>query len=211
MTRWAPLSGIIFVALWIPGFAILLANNAGESDADIVSFYAKDDGRGKVVMAFFLMLAASLFFAWFLTVLRERLARAEGRQGALTALSFGAGLVAMALWLVASVLWLSVSYTADQDDRFKVDPNTERLVSETAYLFFVTGSIVALLVVLGTSLVARRTSLLPAWLAWLGFLVAVTMLGSLAVVPFFVFLGWVVVVCVTLIVRAEPADDVATI
>jgi hypothetical protein len=144
---------------------------------------------------------ASLVFLGFLAVLRSRLVEAEGKPGRLTGLAHSAGTVAATLLVVAGVFWGAVAYTANEDTAFQVDPNTKRLVGEMAYLLFVTGVFSALPLVLATSLVARRTGVLPRWLAWLGLLVAVTMLGALAVLPFFFFLGWTLLVSVVLLLR----------
>jgi hypothetical protein len=41
----------------------------------------------------------------------------------------------------------------------------------------------------------------PKWLAWLGFIVAATMLVAFFFIPFLIFLGWVLVVSAVLIWR----------
>lgn len=201
MSRWAPLSGLVFVALWIVAFVVGLGGEESPSDAVIVAHYADQGNRSSDVTFFFLVVLASLVFVAFLSVLRGRLAETGGRDGALPVLAFGAGIAAATLWVVAGVFWGSVAYTANETEAFRVDPNTERLVGEVAYLFFVTGIVSALLVVLATSVVALRTGVLPRWLAWLGLPVAVTMLGALAVLPFFFFLVWVALVSASLVVR----------
>ena len=86
---------------------------------------------------------------------------AEEKPGRLTGLAHSAGTVAATLWVSAGVFWGAVAYTANEDTAFQVDPNTERLVGEMAYLLFVTGIFSALPLVLATSLVARRTGVLP--------------------------------------------------
>jgi hypothetical protein len=208
MSRAAPLTGVVFVALWIAVFA-LLGGEEGESDAAIVAYYADDANRGEAVVAFDLIVAAALCFIGFLAVLRDRLARPEAEAGALTNLAFGGGLAAATLWLVAGVFWTGVAYTANETAEYVVDPNTERVVSEMAYLFFVTGVYATILVVLGTSLVALRTRVLPRWLGWLGLLIAASLLGALGVFPFFLFLGWVLAVSVALVRRGEERTAVS--
>jgi hypothetical protein len=68
-----------------------------------------------------------------------------------------------------------------------------------------------LLVVLCTALVSLRTGLLPKWLTWLSFLVALTMVVSFVFLPFLIFLGWMLVVSIVLIWKpAGTAAPVAT-
>jgi hypothetical protein len=202
VARWAPFSGIVFAVLWIVIFALSLGGDEGKSDAEILAHYADAANRNRSDVAFFLTVIAGLFFLWFLVLMRGRLARAEGRTGPYTALAFGAGLVASAIWFLAGVLFMTVAYTIDETNEFVLDPNTERLVSETAYVVFVVGTPVASLLVLATSLLGLRGGVVPRWLAWLGFpLAALMILAFLAVIPFLLFLAWVLAVSVVLIVR----------
>lgn len=200
MTRWAPLSGIAFAVLWVGAFFVLLVDEPGDSDAEILTYYADDGNRGRVTTGAWLILFACLFFIWFLAVLRCRLARAEERPGPFTAVGFGAGLVASGLWLVADVFFMGIAYTVDQDQDFKLDPQLDHLVSEMGYLLFVFGSPAAGLVVLATSLLGLKAGVVPRWLGWLGFPIAALMiLTFLFVVPFLIFLAWVLVVSIVFI------------
>ena len=205
VARWMPVGGVAFVALWIGAFATVFPS--GDSDAEIAAYYADDGNRGKQTIGLFLVLAASLCFLSFLAALRDRLAEAEGRGGPLTQLAFGAGLVATALWVVAGVFFMAVAYTEDQDTRFVVDPNTERLVSEMGYLIWVSATPVALLVVLASSVLALRTCFLPRWLAWPGLVSVATMVVFLAVIPFVLFLAWVLITSIVLMLRAAPVPS----
>jgi hypothetical protein len=193
LARWAPISGILYVVLWAV-VIFLLDSDPGDSDADIVSWYRDSGNRDQQVIAFFLVLAAGLLFLWFLSVLRGRLAQAEGTASTRTALAFGAGLVAVTLWTIAMAVWMSISFAVDDSDEFVVDPNTERLFSNFGYALWFGGTTIALLVVLCVALVGLRGELIPKWLAWVSVLVAVTMLASFAFIPFLIWLGWVLVV-----------------
>ena len=131
---------------------------------------------------------------WFLSVLRGRLAQAEGTAGSKTALAFGAGLVAVTLWTIATAVWISVSFAVDDSDEFVVDPNMDRLFGNLGYALWFGGTTIALLVVLCVALVGLRGQLIPKWLAWVSILVAITMLASFVFIPFLIWLGWVLVV-----------------
>lgn len=203
--RWSPISGIVFVALWISLFVV--AKDPGDTDAEITAYFADDDNRTRQVWTFFLVLGAALFFVWFLTVLRGRLAQAEGRPGPLTALAFGAGLVALGLWIVADVFFAAVAFALDftENDLYTVDPNTFRLLDNMGYTLWFSGTTIASLVVIAASILSVRTGLLPKWLGWLGFVAAATMLVAFFFIPFLIWLGWVLVVSIVLIWK--PAES----
>ena len=60
--RWAPLSGIAFAALWIAAAVLILVEDAGNSNDEILSYYADEANRGQAVTAAFLILLAVLSF-----------------------------------------------------------------------------------------------------------------------------------------------------
>lgn len=204
--RWAPLSGIVFVVLWVVAL-FLVSNNPGDSDSEIVSWYEDSGHRHKQIAGVLIILAASLAFIWFVSVLRGRLAHAEGKAGTLTAIAFGAGLVTTALWTVANVFFAAISFAVGDTNEFAVDPNTYRVINDMGYAIFVSGTTVALLVVVATALHSLKGQIVPKWIAWLSFVVAATMLVSFFFIPFLIFLGWVLVVSVVLIWK--PADAAA--
>ena len=168
MRRFAPLTGLAFVALWVGAFAIALVKEPPATDAEVVAHYTDPGNQGHAQMGSFLIVLAALFFLWFLTDLRARLARAEGQAGVLTTLAFGAGLVSSALWIVAAVFWMGIGYTAQETPEYTVDPHTARLIAEMGYLIWVVGTVVAVMLVLATSLVGLTSELIPRWFAWAG-------------------------------------------
>jgi hypothetical protein len=208
--RWAPLSGVVFVLLWILVFFGLDDDGAGDSDSEILAWYADSGNRNNQLVTFFLILASVLFFIWFVSVLRGRLASAEGTPGSHTVLAFGAGLVASALWSVASVFFMALSFAVDDSNRFVVDPNTYRLIDNMGYAIWFSGTTVAALLVFATALLSLKGQIVPTWLAWLSLVVAATMLVSFMFIPFLIFLGWVLVVSLVLVFRKPtPAPGAA--
>ena len=210
LERWSPLGGLVFVVLWLLAFGVSLANEPAESDADVVFHYTDAGNQGRAQMTTFLIVLAALFFLWFLAGLRERLARAEGRAGVCTTLGIGAGLVSSVLWVAAGVFWMGVGYTAQETPEFTVDPDSARLVAEMGYLLWVFGTVVALLIVLSTSLLGLQGNAVPSWFAWTGLVVAAAMLLTALFVGFFVFLAWVLVTSLLLVRRERGVMAVRT-
>jgi hypothetical protein len=202
--------GLAFVGLWI-GTLAAIGNDvaSGDSDAKILAYYAKSGNRDRHTIAFVLSLAATLFFVWFLAKLRERLVRSEGGAGTLTALAYGAGIAAAALWTVGNAFFASVALTRGDTSKFQLDPNTYRILSDTGYAIWFSGTTVAALTVAATAVLSLRSGLLPRWIAWLSFPVALTMLVSFFFIPFLILLGWLIVVSLTLIVRKEATATTA--
>lgn len=190
--------------------ALIVTSNdvsSGDSDSKILAYYADIGHRDRHLAGFFLVLAALLFFVWFLSVLRGRLARAEGGAGGLTTAAFGAGLVTTALWMVSIALFSGPAATRADTSKFHLDPNTYRIINDVGYGIFFSGTTIALVIVVATSLLGLRAGVVPRWLAWLGLIVAATMLVSFFFLPFLVFLGWLLVVSVVFLVRGETVTE----
>jgi hypothetical protein len=208
-TKWSPLSGLVSVVFWVV-VLILVGDGAGDLDREILAYYGDDSNRNQEIATFFLILAASLFFLWFLAELRQRLLAAEGGPSHMTALAFSSGLLTTVLLLTANVFFVATAF-ATGDDHFRLDPNTHRLISNIGYGLFVSALTISFVLILVTSILAVRAGALPRWLGWLGFPIAVFMLVSIIFLPFFGFLGWVGLTSIALTwlpagARVEPAN-----
>jgi hypothetical protein len=173
--RWAPLTGVLSVACSFVGVMLVL-NQPQDKDSD-----------AKIVA--------------FLAALRERMLAADGGSSRSTTLAFGAGVASLPLWAISTLLANATGFAANETSRFRVDPNTFRLLGDTAYFAWVAAVVVSALVVWGTSAVALRTGLLPRWYARLGILVGVVQLFGLFFFPFFAWWLWLIVTSVLLVAR----------
>jgi Domain of unknown function (DUF4386) len=208
--RWSPVSGVLFVALWVIGLSLTGGPDSSATDAKILAHYADSGNRRNDFVAFFLVLAASLVSVWFLSVLRERLAKAEGGPGRMTAAAFGAGLVSTALWMIGIAFFVAPSGAVSDTSKFTLDPNTYRILNDLGYGIWFSGTTIAAVTVVMTALLSLRAGFLPRWMAWLSFVVAATMLVAFFFIPFIIFLGWVLVVSAIFLWRElRPADAVA--
>lgn len=203
--RWWPLTGIVFAALYLVGFAVSSSADTHDTNAQILAHYAKHSNRVREIAAFFIILAALLFLIWFLALLRRQLATLEGGQSLLAAMAFGSGLVAAALWVVGVAFFSAPAWAIADTHEFHLDPQTFRIFEDTGYPIWFAGTTIAALLVFAVAVLSLRTGFLPKWLAWLSFLVGVTMLVAFFFVPFLIMLGWFAVASITLIARPRPA------
>ncbi len=205
--RWGPLAGVFSVACSLVGVMFALNQPQDkDSDAKIVAYFAEHTHRVQGIVGFFVFLAGILFLLAFLAVLRERLLAAEGQPGRLTALAFGAGIASVPLWGVSMLLANAASFASNESSTFHLDPNTFRLLADTAYFAWVAAVIVSAVVVWATSAVALRTGVLPRWYARLGILAGVVQLFGFFVFPFFVWWLWMIMTAVLLVARRSPAS-----
>ena len=203
--RWRPFTGVISIVLLVIGLLFTLGTpGSSDSDAKIVSYYAKHSHQRQGWIGFFLTVAGILLFVVFVSVLRELLITREGQPGRLTALVYGAGMVSAAIWTIGLLTHAGPAITADDTKRYHVDPNAYRLLGDTTYVTAVAAVMIAALVVWGTSRIALRSGLLPRWYAQLGILVGVVQLFAFVFFPILVWAAWVILTSIFLTFR-RPA------
>ncbi len=99
--RLAPLDGIAAVILWVAGVAVLQGKadqpSSDASPAQALRFFQVHTGT--VLLGTLLFGLGTLFFLWFLGLIRTQLGPAEGGQRRLSSIAYAAG-IAMAICLL---------------------------------------------------------------------------------------------------------------
>jgi hypothetical protein len=204
--RWGPLAGVLAVVCWIVAFTVGADSpDTNASDEKIAAFYTSHSHQIGDICAFFIFVAGILFLLGFLAALRGRLAEAEGAPGRLTSLAFGSGVASAVLFLIAIATFTSSAFAANDTGKFRLDPNTFRLLNDLGYVIWVGAVIVGALVVWATSAVALRSGLLPKWFAWLGVLAGILQLLAIFFIPVFIFWGWILITSGLLFFRSAAA------
>jgi|SRR5438552_3011377 len=204
--RWAPLTGIVSVVCSVYGTLLVLGQPQDtDSNEKIVAYFAKHSHRVQGVVGFFVFLVGVALFLVFLGALRDRLASAEGAPGRLSTLAFGAGLASAAIWLVAMLIARADTFAVTNNSKFHVDPNTYRLLADTAYFGWVAATFIGALVIWATSAIVVRTAVLPRWFGRLGILAGATQLFGIFFFPFFVWWLWLAASSLLLVARPRTS------
>lgn len=192
--RFAPLSGLLFVALFV--LALILLGSTGDTPEEVRAYYAENEGR--IFAGFFVFIASALAYLWFVATLRSVLARVEAEPRPLAALAFGAGVATTALLVAGAAVFAAPAETADEGS---LDAATADMLDTASYFLITGGIMVSSVLVLATSLLALRTRVLPRWLGWLGLVVAPVVFFAPFFLPVIAFLVWVALVSVLLMGR----------
>src|SRR5262245_27563626 len=115
--RWAPVAGIAFVVLMVVG-SMLVGNvpSPDASRAEIAAYLSDGDRQMHNIVGAYLWVIGAIAFLWFLIRLRNDLRRAEGGNGTLSNLAFGAGVAFAAVWTVSAATFASVAYAVTLRD-----------------------------------------------------------------------------------------------
>jgi hypothetical protein len=176
--RWERLAaglGIIFVVLQVAAGAMLGGAPALDAPPAEIQSYLVDDGANVLVAAMMGALAA-FFGLWFLGSLRTFVERAEGAQGRLSMVAFGAGLVTITMATTASLPTVALAW---DDTAARAEPGLLQAVWNLNTLALVPIGSSAAVFCLAIALIILRTRVLPAWLGGIGVLAAAA--GVLAV------------------------------
>ena len=199
--RLAALAGVVFIVFYVAAF--LLGIEVGNSDREILDYYASSSHRAKELIAFFLIAGAALALIVFAAALRSLIRRPEQDTSMLGSLALAGGTAQAALIIAGNAVSRGAGF-ASMDKDFHLDPNTRRYFEDIGFLLFVSGALAGILLVVAVSLAALRYGLLPRWLGWTGFAVAVLLPTAIGFLGFLIFLAWMLAVSVTLATRRPP-------
>jgi len=203
LERWAPLAGIVYVALTIVAIAFVLRGpDSSGNPQKIVDYYSKSSHRDDGIIGALFFMAAIFFFLWFLSALRTRLARLGGDEVLGTVILLGGSLYA-ALSSAAFILWGGTEQLK-VDATHPVHPELIHLAGDVSWFLNSIGFIGAAALMIAASVVAMRAAVVRRWLAWLSVAAGIVVLASFVGIPQILWAIWVIVVSVGLF-RGERA------
>ncbi|MGH2723289.1 MAG: hypothetical protein ACRDI0_03315 [Actinomycetota bacterium] len=217
--RLAAGTGILFVVLAAVAYFLAPQPPAPNAPAGDIAGYYTGNRDGLLIQSVVFALGGAALL-WFLGSLRSALRTAEGGTGRLSAVSFGAGLLVVALAYGAGALFtVAALYLAPQSGTEGVIGFTHTLGNVTFHM----ATFPAAVLLAAAAVVTLREGGLPSWLGWLGGLFGIAILvhgaaglavdtGFLAIgdvfgqISFFGFLAWILLASGVLVQRAgSPA------
>ena len=200
--QWAPVSGILFVVLFVVGVMLLNLPDSDDPLTKFKSFYDDSGNRTQLIIAGYLLALSAVFFFWFLASLRATLIAVEGMPGRLTSISFGSGLVFVAMLLAATGCFIFIAGEISFGDVDNINPELMRVLPDLGFpMLLIGGMFSAIAMIDAASVLIVRTGVLPKWIGWFGFVAAVGLLFAGFFLPVILLLLWVLFVSVALLRR----------
>jgi hypothetical protein len=193
--RWhvlAPLTGVVFVALVVIAFIISGESpDTGDSPQKILSFYNDNDSEQMFSSA--LLAWGTVFFLFFLGVLRSTLRAAEAGIARLSTVAFGGGIV-LALGMLS---FAGFTFTlADAADHLTPDAAQALNALNSDFFFPVAAGLGTLMI--ATGIVSIRARAFPAWLAWPALVIGIAAVTPIGFFAFLLFGLWTLAASVVL-------------
>jgi hypothetical protein len=170
--RYTALTGVLAVSLWILGLVVVNAFSDKiphhPTDAQLLDWIKGN--TNSILLGGWLWMLGSVSFVWFASVLRSRLAAAEGAAGHYATLAF-AGAIGGA---VAGMLTMAgdVGAAINKDS---ISAATAGTLHNSGDAFFVVAELLLILFFLGSAIAALRTHALPKWWCYFAILVAIVL------------------------------------
>jgi len=207
LKRVSPLSGVIFVALYLAGNILAMKGSpefVGEPDA--IQAYYEGPGNNKIMLGGFLAVVATPFWFLFLGNLRSAMAKAEGGALRLTSTAFAAGVVAAATGTGGMLLNSVAAIRADQTGG--IDPAVATALFDGTQVLVYTATMAILSaysLCVGVASV-RYGAVVPKWLGVIFIILAVPMVIppiSWAVLP----VGLLLTVVLSVVLYRQKAGE----
>jgi hypothetical protein len=202
ISKWfPPFTGVIFVVLFV---AILILIGQGQDATDktaqeIVNHYQDNNTKesiGSILIAF-----ASVFILYFGGWLRRMLRDAEGPDGILSTVVFGAAVVFSAGAAIGGSIHLALADLADD-----IDPIALQAINGIDFDLFFFFPVGLGTMILATGISAVRHGSLPKWLAWVSVVVGVLFFSPVFWVDFVAAPLWILIVSIIGISRATRSE-----
>jgi hypothetical protein len=208
--RWTGLAGVLFALsmVLIPVLAGTTPDIGADDAPDRFARYWSDTShQSDSNIAALILSYAFLLLIAFVAGLHSRLRAVD--RGPLPTLVLAAGAAAAVLILVGGQISFVTGVAADMSDGFKVDGSTALLLDNLGYQILAPALMAAAVMTTVTGIITLRTRVLPAWTAWLGFLIGLAALGSYfsAWSGFFALPAWSVLVGLVLLFTNDTVTE----
>lgn len=193
-SRLAPLTGIIFVLLFVVSFAVGGSTpGVHATGLKVLSYYKAH--HGQQMGSAFLEAVGVVFLLFFAAALRSHFRRVEGARS-LAALGFGGAVVLG----VAGATFAALNW-ALADARNTLDLSAAQALNVLSNDFFWPSSIGVAVFGVGYGLAIARNGALPRWLGWIAILIGILSMTPIGFVAFLAVLAWSLIVSALLFAR----------
>jgi hypothetical protein len=210
VARWAALGGLVYVVLFVVG-TILFFSGAPSGDsapAKFIQWYSDGGHRDRIQFGWIIIGLSVIFLIWFIGALRRAVSVVDG-EGILTGLvSLGGGIYA-ALALAAVAVSDGIRTMSDDTYQHRVFPELIHAADDATWVMHATGAAALGVMITAASLAFMWSAVWPKWAGWLGVVVGILALASIAFFPQFLFLLWILVVSVWMFRRPTSPSQVA--
>jgi hypothetical protein len=210
LTRWAALSGAVYVVLFVIGTIVLFSGSPAGDDPPkkVIAWYADSGHRDRVNFGWILIGLSIFFLLWFVAALRRAVSFGDA-DGIFTAIVGIGGGVYAALALASVGLNQGLRTMSDDTFQHRVYPELIHAANDAGWVIHASGAVGLGAMIIAASLAFMSRGAWPTWAGWVGVAVGILSLAAVAFFPQFLFLAWILVVSVVMFLRPARYEPVA--
>ena len=199
---WTILGGVLYVILFVIGTIVLFNGEPDTSSAPakIIAWYSDSGHRDRVNVGWILITLSVFFLLWFVAALRRAVSTVDP-EGILTGVVGIGGGVYAALAFGSVALNAGLRTMSDDTYQHRVYPELIHAADVVGWVMHATGAVALGAMIIAASLAFMWGGVWPTWAGWVGVLVGILTLASIAFFPQFLFLLWILVVSIVLFLR----------
>jgi hypothetical protein len=207
--RWIPLSGIIFVVLFVVALFVGTGpeNENTMSNRELLDWYADHGHRVTMIVGTYLFAVSAMMLLLFVNRLRSAINSVEGASPLLapTVLSGGV-MLAVAIGAVAAAFAAVPAGISLGEEPQPESVDIVRFLPQFGFSLLLVGNMfAATLMLFGTAVATMRYRIFPLWFGWLSIICGLALFFSAAFFPIIALAVWVLVASVLLFNRRPAA------
>jgi hypothetical protein len=199
----------LYVVLFVIGTVLLFSGSPDTSSAPakVIEWYSDSGHRDRVNIGWLLIGLSLFFLLWFVGALRRAVSLVDG-EGILTAVVGMGGAIYIAVAAASVALTDGIRTMSDDTYQHRVYPELIHLADDVGWVMHATGALGLAAMIIAASLAFMWAGAWPSWAGWLGIVVGILSLASIAFFPQFLFLAWILVVSILMFLRTPTTRAV---
>lgn len=206
-SRITGLFGLAFAVLFTAGLVLPTYPGGEDGEADVLRWLESDSNRVQAVIGTYVMCLGAIAFLAFISGIGGRLTERGANPAGISFVRLSGSLFAGLVLVAAAILGtpaITVEFTSDAP---ALDESLVRTMWAGTVVLLLPAFLAAAASVATASYLALRSSALPGWVCWLGFLCAVLMLNAVVFLPALALPIWVVCTSVVLLLPAAARSS----
>jgi len=210
--KWIPLSGILFVVLFIIGFVLAVGPETGtdQSDQEILDWYAKSSHQTLAFAGAYLLALAGVAMLLFVNRLRAVVSEAEGARPVFAPFILGSGVVFVVSVAVAGAAFAAVAAGVKfGNEPLPANADLMRFLPQLGYvLILILGMFPLIFAMLTTAYASMRHKIFASWFNWLTIVCGILLLFAAAFFPMIALGVWLIAASIVLM-KHQPGTTAA--
>ena len=208
-TRLGGICATLFVILMVVGSTLAFDSPDNDApDQEWIDYLNDDTNLVTNLIGGYLIVIAGILFLVFLVAVYQRIRSAEDADSGWPLVMLVTGVSWAIALMIGAIIVQVIPGGIKLGSSTPATPEIARWLPQIGFgVMLVAGGLCAALMSAVMSALILRTKVLPAWVAYFGFLAALAMVVAATFLPVIIFVAWILVMGIVMIVSAESSTS----